>query len=487
MIIDLNLIAADKLFKKYDVCICGAGPAGITIARKLAQAGKSVALLEGGGFEFSEQSQDSYAGQSIGIQYYEGLKYNRLRFFGGTSNHWAGRCSFYDDVDFERRSYFELPGWPIQRQEMMRHFDEAAEILDISGKGFSESQKQKWAGSNFRFSEYTLSKPTRFGQKYLNEVKQSANIDLYIHANLTDVILTGSHDEVAHYEVTNYQEQTFRFFAHDFVLALGGIENARLLLNCNKQIKAGIGNQADMVGRCFMEHLNVQLGRFVADDNVIWKSGAIQLNPSNELIRKLNIGNSVLNFEVSSEIVSYGRLGKLKTAIKEIVCKSDSITDFSRRLSDFNCRGDGVISTLMEQVPNLNSRVKLGNDKDHFGLRRIVLDWQLADQDYKTMHLLGIEVAKEMAKAGLARVRLNKFVLEKSKDVPEVGAHAHHLGTTRMSADSKFGVVDRNSRIHGIRNMYVAGSSVFSTGGGCNPTFTIVMLALRLAGYLNTK
>lgn len=485
MIFDLNQLHPSSIVKKYDVCICGAGPAGITIARKLAQKGKTVALLEGGGFEFSEQSQDAYAGKSIGLQYYEGLQYNRLRFFGGTSNHWAGRCSFFDGVDFEPRSYFGMPGWPIQRENVFKYFDEAAEILDISREGFTKTQDMHWTGANFRKSDYTLSTPTRFASKYHEELKISSRIDVYVNANLVDIKLNSALDTVVHYELMNYKKQKFIFTGNQYVLALGAIENARLLLNCNKQIAAGLGNQSDMVGRCFMEHLNVQLGRFVADDNDVWRNGGIQLNPSNDLIRRLNIGNSVLAFGITSEVESYGRLGKLKTAIKEIFCKSDNVIDVSRKISDFNCPGDGVISTLMEQVPNLNSRVKLGNDKDSFGLRRVILDWQLAEQDYKTMHLLGVEVAKEMAKTGLARVQLHDFVMERSSDVPEIIAHAHHLGTTRMSADPRYGVVDKDSKIYGLKNVYVAGSSVFSTGGGCNPTFTIVMLALRLAHHLN--
>lgn len=485
MIFDLNQLHPSSIVKKYDVCICGAGPAGITIARKLAQQGKMVALFEGGGFEFTEQSQDAYAGKSIGMQYYEGLQYNRLRFLGGTSNHWAGRCSFFDDVDFEQRSYLGMPGWPIQREEVLKHFDEAAEILDISREGFAKTQDMHWSGANFRKSDYTLSTPTRFASKYHDELKKSSQIDVYVNANLVDIQLNSALDTVVHYELMNYKKQKFIFTGTQYVLALGAIENARLLLNCNKQIVTGLGNQSDMVGRCFMEHLNIQLGRFVANHSDVWKSGGFDLNPRSEFIRKLNIGNSVISFGINNGIVSYGRLASFKTALKEMLCQSASLSDFSRKISDFNCTGDGVISTLMEQAPNRNSRVKLGNDKDYFGLRRVILDWQLAEQDYKTIHVLGVEVAKEMAKTGLARVNVHDAILTNSNKLPEVGAHAHHLGTTRMADNPKHGVVDQDSKLHGTKNMYIAGSSVFSTGGGCNPTFTITMLALKLANHLS--
>jgi choline dehydrogenase-like flavoprotein len=119
-----------------------------------------------------------------------------------------------------------------------------------------------------------------------------------------------------------------------------------------------------------------------------------------------------------------------------------------------------------------------------FGMRRVKLDWQVNSADYRTVRALGLEVAKEMARTGSARVQLADYILDESKEISAFGQHAHQMGTTRMSADPKFGVVDRNLKIHGFENIYVAGSSVFPTGGGTNPTLTVVMLAERLGHHL---
>lgn len=484
MIIDLDSVENNLGRKHYDVCICGAGPAGITTARVLAEQGMKVALFEGGGLEYSELSQDLYQGASVGLQYWDGVKDARLRYFGGTSNHWAGRCAFFDPVDFEQRNYFGLPGWPIAREDVFQYFDAACAVLDISSAGFQASQQKKWEGENFRFSESTLSPPTRFGKKYFAELKNSKMIDVYINANLTNIKLNGNSDVATAFEVRNFGNKQFQFSANKYVLALGALENARLLLNCDKQIKGGIGNQHGMVGRCFMEHFNVEMGRFVSDDTPIWQQGRIQLNPSEEMVRKLQIGNAVLDFERGVDPVSYGRLSKLKQAIRKQVCKSSSLTDLSRKISDFDCAGDGVISSIIEQTPNLNSRVTLGSEKDRFGMRRIKLDWQVNEADYKTIRTLGKEVAKEMAQYGSARVQLKDFILDETIDVREFGSHAHQMGTTRMSENPKYGVVNKNLKIHGFKNIFMAGSSVFPTGGGCNPTFTVVMLSERLGRYL---
>lgn len=487
MIIDLNSVEKIPAHRKYDVCLCGAGPAGITAARVLVKQGKRVAIFEGGGLEFSELSQDPYKGKSIGFQYWDGVYTNRLRFFGGTSNHWAGRCAFFDNVDFEQRDYHGLPGWPITREEVFQYFDAACSVLDISREGFQSSQVEKWKGENFRYSEVTNSPPTRFGQKYYQELKDSSNIDVYINANLTNINLNDDHNAVTSFEIQNYDKKQFLYSSDNYVIALGAIENARVLLNCDKQIQGGIGNQNGMVGRCFMEHLNVEIGRFVSDDSPIWQrgSGDIQLNPSESLIKKLQIGNAVLDFSRNSNPISYGRLKQLKQTLREMVCKSEIATDLSRNVLDFDCPGDGVITSMIEQTPNLKSRVFLGAEKDMFGMRRVKLDWQISDNDYKTIRALGLEVAKEMARNGSARVQLKDFILDSTKDIRSIDGHAHQMGTTRMSENPKFGVVNKNLQIHGFKNIFVAGSSVFPTGGGSNPTLNLVMLAERLGHHLS--
>ena len=117
-------------------------------------------------------------------------------------------------------------------------------------------------------------------------------------------------------------------------------------------------------------------------------------------------------------------------------------------------------------------------------MRRVKLDWQASASDYKTIRALGLEVAKEMARNGSARVQLAEFIFDESKGIREFGYHSHHMGTTRMSEDPKLGVVNKDLKIHGYNNIYVAGSSVFSTGGGTNPTLTVVMLSERLGHHL---
>src|SRR5262245_3529822 len=115
--------------RTFDVCIVGAGPAGITIATNLSRT-LSVLLLDGGGLDVSEESQEIYQGTITGREYYD-LDSTRIRCFGRTSNHWAGTCQTLDDYDFRARPYVAHSGWPINKADLDPYFAGTAEILDI--------------------------------------------------------------------------------------------------------------------------------------------------------------------------------------------------------------------------------------------------------------------------------------------------------------------------------------------------------------------
>lgn len=485
MKLDLNEADSGLGLQTFDVCVCGTGPAGITVARKLAAEGMSVALLEAGGVDLTDESQDVYEGENVGLQYW-GVSACRLRQFGGTSNHWAGRCSLFAPVDFEDREYFGLPGWPISRERLLSSLPEASSILDLGSQSLEAADDPAWQGTNFGLAGSARSAPTRFGEKYGAELEASDKITLVVNANVVDVELAESGDHVVEIQVRDYSLREFSISAKCYVIAFGAIENARFLLNCNRQQPAGIGNHSDMLGRCFMEHLNASLGRFVTNDAEFWERQSLEIIAAPELVRELGTGNVLFSFGTNAQPRSYGRLRVLRQALRNAACSFETLTDVSRALADFDCPGDGLVTMLCEQAPNLNSRVMLGEDEDRFGLRRVRLDWQIDDRDRRTVRTLALEAAKELAKLDLARVQLGEFVLDEGMELT-VGGHCHHMGTTRMSADPKFGVVDPNMKVHGLDNLFIAGSSVFPTSGATSPTLSIVLLSLILADHIATS
>ncbi|MEX0644216.1 MAG: GMC family oxidoreductase [Parvularculaceae bacterium] len=482
MWIDLNK-AGDFAFPAgYDVCVCGSGPAGMTVARRLKDAGARVLLLEAGGLEPSEVSQSAYAGKSVGPQIYYGVEACRLRYFGGSSNHWTGMCTRLDEIDFEERGNREMPGWPIAFEDIYRYENEARAILDIADEPFDRKDFPLWRDPRLRPGRVAFSPPTRFGEKYKAELEASSNLDVALNANVVDARLDDGKRALRELVVVNYGGKEFAVTAKYFVIAFGGLENPRFLLNARADNEAGLGNEHDLVGRCFMEHFDLTLGRFVGLGAPIWNHGGLSLSPSPEVMRARGIGNSFLSLSADAQLKFYGRLAFMRRAIRDLTCSSDFLLERARRKRDFLCEGDGIVTTIMEQSSSRSSRVMLDDDeRDRFGRARLKVDWRINDQDLKTMRALAEEVGKSLAAQNFGRLRITPEILAGE---PQLGMHCHHLGTTRMSAAARDGVVDGDCRAHGVDNLYIGGSSVFPTGGGCNPTFTIVCLALRLGDHL---
>ena len=246
--------------KVFDVCVIGSGPAGITLARRLAARGLEVALMEAGDIYWSEESQAIYAGEITGLPYHD-LDMARLRYFGGTSGHWNGACP-----DLIAASFLPNPlngagdGWPIGKADLDPFAAEAASILDLGPPvpaGFLPDPLDGLQPTRWRQSA-----PTRFGDKYLDEITAAPRIWLGLHANLVDLRLDPALGRVTEAVFRSYapEDPGFTVEAAHFCLCAGGIENARLLLNFDSQMRGGIGNAHDQVGRYFCDHPGVFLG-----------------------------------------------------------------------------------------------------------------------------------------------------------------------------------------------------------------------------------
>jgi len=477
MILDLN---KDEIPNEhFDICIVGAGPAGTTVASHFASKRLKILLLEGGDLTYTEDSQSLLDCGNTGMDAWPNL--TRQRYFGGTSNHWSGRCRPFDKSDFYSKLFQDIPGWPIEYAEIEPFLDEAMSILDLPDTGFSPINVD-FLDSRFEPDEFALSPPTRFGQKYYELFDSSKNITVGINANAIDLELNDGHEKVILLKIANYKGRLFSFKSSQFVLAMGGIENPRFLLNCDKQIKNGIGNQGDMVGKCFMEHLNVKLGEYVMKESTSFHKDSFQYYSSTNLIKNLGIGSANISFGVLKKIKSYGRTAKIKSFFKTLACDL-SFESKLEIISNFDCPGTGIIGTLIEQSPGKQSYVKIIDERDKLGMQKAVLNWQLNEYDFNTIRTTAIEIAKAFADAGIGLIKLEDYITDDSLLVP-VSQHAHHMGTTRMSESFKNGVVDTNCKVFGVDNLYVAGSSIFATGGACNPTMPIIQFALRLASYL---
>ncbi len=466
-----------KKFANYDVCIIGGGPAGISLALQLGRAGKRVALLEGGGLEYAEASQALYEVKSEGTDLY--ARSARLRYLGGTSNHWSGRCRPFVAADFQTPPPGGLPGWPISFDEFNKTLPEAMRILDLPAQGFKAINAELPDGK-FAADSFAMSAPTRFLSKYRDELAASKQIDVFYHCNCIDLLFDKAASHITAIKLVDYQRNSQQLSARRFVLAMGAIENARTLLNSESLSKGGLPGM-NWAGRCFMEHLNVSLGTFIPAKPEQFSEA--EYFPNEHFVHQSGIGRGNISFGVVKEVTSYGRTAAVKSFVKNLACNL-GMAEKIRFIQDFQCPGAGTIGTLLEQYPHPDSsRITLSEERDALGMRKAVVKWNITDHDKKTIRTLAKEVAKSFTAAGLGFVKLSDFILDERAPIP-VAHHCHHMGTTRMADSNRWGVVDRNCQVFGVNNLFIAGSSVFPTGGGGNPTMPLLQLSLRLGNHL---
>lgn len=455
-----------------EVCIVGAGPAGIVLALELARRGRQVVLLEGGGIDSPGDGESIYQGESSGRPY--PLYGSRLRWLGGTSNHWGGWVKPLDDVDFDEKSHYPLPGWPIGLAELEPWYRVAARWCEIESDDFDPKRLQSAADGRllplddrfgFVHRMFRFSPPTRFGQRYREALENEARVDCRV--NLNAVSLEQGDGRIRALATRTLAGETCRVRAERFVLAMGGIENARFLLN---QLEIP-GNQADLVGRCFMDHYGFSPGRMLGNSRLAYERGAlpgrdvmIVLAPARTLMQEAGLRNSCLMLSADSPDPVLGTgywasplLGGHEGAIRRIVM-------------------------INEPLPHPQSRITLGDATDVLGLKRARLHWHLPVEEFTPVLDLFRRWSADVAAAGMGRIRIQRTA------APEPGEHVgigyHHMGTTRMSASPEFGVVDPDGRCWDRENLYLAGSSLFPHVGYSNPTLTIVALAARLADHL---
>ncbi|MGF1454950.1 MAG: FAD-dependent oxidoreductase [Alphaproteobacteria bacterium] len=479
----------------YDVCIAGGGVAGLVLATQLADRGKRILLLEAGELEYTDRSQSLYEGDSVGREYVP-LDATRMRYLGGSSNHWQGWCRPLDPADFERRDHIPESGWPISYADMRRYQSTAAEILEVEDFPDPEQQgsgNQPIRDITFRHSTVRVGENGPFGEKYLDVLKTSNRIDVLLNANVVDAELDLETGRVSsfHYRGYGADAPVQKASATHFVVSMGGLENPRFLLNANKQFPNGLGNQHDHVGRYFMEHPHFDFGAYIVNP-VTTKYGRTDnfVAATDAFVNDAGINKFNVRLVEIPELLPPRHL---RDRIKTIVCSNETLWDiytlFDNKVACARGKNAGYLRLASEQVPNRESRVRLSDKRDALGLRKIVLDWNLTDLDAQTIREAVLEMGRHFARNDFGRIRIDEWALAEEWRVPQIseGFRAighHHMGTTRMAGSAQDGVVDADCRVFGTENLYMAGSSVFRTVGHANPTFTIVQLTLRLADHL---
>lgn len=497
----------DGALLEGDICIVGAGAAGISMALDWIGTPYRVILLEGGGFDVEAEMQSLYAGESLGQRYFP-LEAARLHFFGGTTGHWAGFCSPYDPIDFKPRPWIPHSGWPIAREALDPFYARAQEIVELGPYRYDPAY---WEGldpdvrrlpldeSVVHTKMWQFSPPTRFGTHYRDEIVNAPNVHLFTHANVCNIEANESVTGVERLDVRCFDGKTIGVKARHYVLACGAIQNARLLLASNRQAPRGLGNDYDLVGRYFMEHLEVNSAflRMPVPGPMkmyLWEVFTTKARGELALSEAEQEKHGILNGTVSlkpldMEQAEVGSIDWFPSTAEGSIERMDAMKRAAEEgkvpRHDPSTIRDYQLFTRLEQAPNPDSRVVLSRKTDALGMPIADLDWQITALEKHSIRTIQEVLGRELGRAGLGRVQLMDWLLEGDDAWPPfLGAGWHHMGTTRMHVNPREGVVDPDCKVHGLHNLHVAGSAAYTTAGAANPTLTLIALSLRLSDHL---
>jgi choline dehydrogenase-like flavoprotein len=526
-----------------DVCIVGAGAAGITLAMELMATGMSIILLEAGGKSKAGPSQALYQGTWNDPVRHLPLDQARYRQLGGTTSLWGGRCIPFDHVDFEARNWVPHSGWPVSRTHLDPYYRRAhvycecgpydyqvasalpgtpAQMLPAFKDGLVSTTKlERW------------SPPTQFGKTYRPALVHAENLRVLLHAVAVELICAPSGNRIEEVQVAALHGGRFGIRAKLVVLAGGGLETTRLLLASHRVHRQGIGNHSDWLGRGYMCHIHGSIARIrlTAGPEVIF---GYETDPqgvfcrrhiaiSEETQRKHGLLNHYMVLDrpllgdpahedgvlsaayllkrlfggQQQEELGTGKYALYWRHLKNILRGSPQALSILPKFGRGRLLQRRRVPSLLlgsrsneyylyfqsEQVPDRNSRVTLDDARDALGMPRLHLNFRVSDQDHDSVvrahHLFDDELRRQEC-GSLAYLHD-----EPQTQIREAKAVlGHHIGTTRMSEIPSQGVVDANCRIHDMVNLFVASSSVFPTSSHANPTVTIVALAVRLADHL---
>jgi choline dehydrogenase-like flavoprotein len=511
----------------FDICIIGAGAAGITIAAELVNTDLNVCLLDAGDEGYSIESQGFYKPQTQ-PELYEDTTYNRLRMLGGSTNHWENNTSEFMANDFLKKEWSPNSGWPVKLHDIQPYYAQAAMYCGTDADGYDTNEWHSRLNKTDPFFAVeglvtgmakSALPPTRFYYAHKTKLMNATNITIIKNANLVDIEADLITNSLKSATFSNYKKAQFKLNSDKFVFSMGGIENARMLLILNEKYSNRLGNQNDLVGRYFMDHPLLRLAKLYINDKVdmglltdhqvvdqkmvvgfmqhtnesILKNKFINLRMPIYKASQLQLSDGIESMHVLKQALSDGDLPEhtlthILNTLKDVDSINESIfrrvfdSKFLSYVDDF----EGYeMPIMLEQLPHYDNRIALGDETDSFGLKKHMVYWKFHDEDLELGWKSLKSVASQLALHKIGRLRIMQEYQDRLLNEKLFVSH-HHMGTTRMASNQSDGVVDENCKVFNTENLYVAGSSIFVTGSHVPPTLTLVAFAIRLAEHLKS-
>lgn len=498
---DLDHAAPPFSGESFDYLIVGSGAVGIMMGVELSRRGKKVLLIESGRFgEQQDRQQDNHVVQTG--KRLENAVWGRKRAIGGTTIAWGGQSLPFRSVDFSPRDWVSDSGWPISFEELSGYYTAANAFMKIDGldydadifRMFGLHKPDFESAIDFHFSKWAPEPD--FTKVYAHSLKHDFPI-LY-NAMLTSLVPDGNGRIVA-VEVSNHAGNRHRIEVSQLLLATGGIEANRILLNSRDIDGSVIGNHSGWLGSGFMDHPCIATGKlsprhpyaFQRLFNTNIKGGRkyskrLSLSESFQTEhRLLNASASLMFSYPNEEFNPYQEILSLRNRrmpdVLKLLRHADTYALAARGyLFDkfvYKHRAGATLIMMLEQEPLKSSRISLSDQPDRFGLPKASIHWDISHKTWESMITLSDRLGAEFSRLGLATYIPHPHI---RRDTPDWKDHLsdvnHHMGGTRMSAVASEGVVDRNLRVWGYENLYVMSASVFPTSSHSNPTLTLLAL-----------
>lgn len=524
MIVDLEKMspAADC---RYDVCVVGAGAAGISLAVELLRLGRRVLLLEAGGLQFEANTHALYRGHSEGLPF-AGLEEGRFRGLGGTTTQWGGQILEIDENIFERRPWISKSGWPFPKSELAPFYERALELERLTGA--LDDPDMIWRGLGLKalhtgpelvsvFSRWCPE--TNLATIHGAALRKETNLTVILHANVCALELGEDRQSVSAVRCRSLSGREARFQANVFILAPGGIETTRLLLQPMEDGKGAPWNRFDQVGKGFQEHLVCTVatvkptglrspeayfdysatGGFRYHLKLKLSPGAQQrlevLDVCGTVTVTTNGEDKLAQAYETFRLLRMRRFDRL--TLKRLAQFFGNLhrliwhkIPYSRGASRKSAPHRQVLRLTVhcEQSPDAEGTIRLSEDRDQLGLFRAIVDWRTSSLELKSIRAM-LETAKAAFEAGgLGELIPDPGVLDDDDAlILRLRESSHHIGGARMSDRPEGGVVDRDLKLFGVSNAYVCSSAVFPCAGFANPTHTIIALAARLAAHIGDR
>lgn len=520
----------------FDVCIIGAGPAGIAVALECERRGLSCLIIEAGGEKPNKTQQGSWE-EIADRRWHDPLNLTTRQAFGGTSWVWGGHCLPLDEIDFEKRDHVAGSGWPIGRAELARWHAAAADFLQCrSDFDLGQARLGFVDGLDISRAE-TRSLKRNLARAYLQRIRRSNAIHLQLNQRAVAIELDAAGECVAAV-LSAAGERRFRSRARLYVLAGGGLRTTQSLLDLQAVWPRRFGGESGPLGRYYMGHIGGEIATIVFHDPADAAEFRLRgdftlrhLRVSDERQRQERLLNTTFMLRTAPlddtrhgngalSLLTLGlMLPRLKDCFRSARLRRTTLAgpriqigahvanivrhpfqtafELGELLKAQAIRGAGAPIILSsrsgrytlryhaEQAPNPESCVRLNGRIDAQGSRQLAVNFHFLEDDMRSVLRSHEVLDSALRTSGKGYLEYWHSPEERYDAVLAQAADGYHqIGTTRMAGSPADGVVDVDCRVHGVRNLFVSSSSVFPTSGRANPTFPLVALSIRLAHHL---